>query len=158
MNVTDAAYHTVHDSAGGAAALASRLKRIDADGNEKPMSEAVLNSKVNPNTKSHHLTLAEAVAVMDLTGDDRILHAIAAQRGYVAIKVDAPEVSCLHSSMLEAGKAKGELSGLLLRALADGKVTSNEADQVALKVMDAIVHFVSVAQQARAQVTPGASA
>lgn len=64
MNILDAAYHTVHDFLGGASALASRM------GIKSP---AVLNSKVNPNTHTHHITLLEAVKLMEITGDYRIL-------------------------------------------------------------------------------------
>ena len=55
MNIIDAAYHTVHDYPGGATALALRL------GIKSP---AVLNSKVNPNTDTHHITLVEAIKIM----------------------------------------------------------------------------------------------
>ena len=58
MNILDAAYNTVHDYKGGASALAPRM------GIKSP---AVLNSKVNPNTDTHHLTLLEASKLMALT-------------------------------------------------------------------------------------------
>lgn len=54
MNVHDAAHATVHDYPGGAASLAPRLG----------MQQAVLNSKVNPNTDTHHLSLTDAMRVM----------------------------------------------------------------------------------------------
>ena len=57
MNIIDAAYNTVHDYPGGSSALATRM------GIKSP---AVLNSKVNPNTETHHLTLAEASKLMAL--------------------------------------------------------------------------------------------
>ena len=63
MNIHDAAHATIHDYPGGAASLAPRLGMV----------QAVLNSKVNPNTHTHHLTLAEALRVMVMTGDHRIL-------------------------------------------------------------------------------------
>jgi len=75
MNITDAAYNTVHDHPGGASALAPRM------GIKSP---AVLNSKVNPNTDTHHLTLAEASKLMALTGDFRILQALSAEHEKVA--------------------------------------------------------------------------
>ena len=65
MNIHDAAHATVHDYPGGAASLAPRLGMV----------QAVLNSKVNPNTHTHHLTLAEAMRIMTMTGDHRILRA-----------------------------------------------------------------------------------
>ena len=67
MNILDAAYNTVHDYRGGANSLASRM------GIKSP---AVLNSKVNPNTDTHHLSLLEASKLMALTGDYRILQSL----------------------------------------------------------------------------------
>ncbi|MFH7611555.1 hypothetical protein RA272_29150, partial [Pseudomonas syringae pv. tagetis] len=69
MNVTDAAYDTVHQYPGGSEALAPRLG----------MSAAVLRGKVNPNTDRNLLSLQEADALMARTGDFRILHALCAQ-------------------------------------------------------------------------------
>lgn len=39
------------------------------------ISAAVLRNKVNPNNQTHHLTLAEAVRIVDLTDDEQILQA-----------------------------------------------------------------------------------
>jgi len=155
MNVLDAAYHTVHHYPGGAAALASRLLRVDADGKTKPMSEAVLNSKVNPNTKTHHLTLAEADTIMGLSDNYQILHALAATHGFVAIRVEGPETGSLTSAMFEASKAKGGLAGLVLEAMSDGRITPNEAADVARKVMEAVQALTAVAQHARAEASRG---
>ncbi len=146
MNVTDAAYDTVHQHPGGSVALAPRMG----------MSDATLRGKVNPNTDRNLLSLQEADALMGKTGDFRILHALAATHGFVAIKVDAPEGGCLTSSMLQAGKAKGMLSALLLEVLADGHVTPNEASEVTRRVVDAIQALTTVAQQARAKAEAGA--
>lgn len=73
MNVVDSAHATVHDYPGGSESLAPRLG----------MSPAVLNSKVNPNTCTHHLTLLEAHTIMRLTADHRMLHELAHDLGYV---------------------------------------------------------------------------
>lgn len=68
MNIIDAAHKTVHAYPGGSESLAPRIA----------MSAAVLRNKVNPNNSTHHLTLVEASEVMGVTGDYRILHALAA--------------------------------------------------------------------------------
>src|SRR5690606_4424393 len=78
MNVIDAAYSTVHDYPGGAEALAARMGK----------SAAVLRSKVNPNTSTHHLTLAEADEILGKTRDLRMLHALAANHGCVVLPAD----------------------------------------------------------------------
>lgn len=71
--IEDAAYNTVHDYPGGAEALAPRMGK----------SAKVLDSKVNRNEFKHHLTLHEAVQIMGLTGDHRMLRAICRHLGYL---------------------------------------------------------------------------
>ena len=71
--VADAAYNTVHDYPGGAEALAPRMGK----------SAKVLDSKVSRNVSTHHLTLHEAVQIMGLTGDHRMLRAICRHLGYL---------------------------------------------------------------------------
>ncbi|MFB2539469.1 phage regulatory CII family protein [Acinetobacter sp. c3-l95] len=125
MNILDAAYNTVHDHAGGATALAPRIGL---------KSHAVLNSKVNPNTETHHLTLLEAVKIMQITGDYRILHAINAQLGKVSIDLpDIPESHgdvSLMEKMLDVSIKKGDVSKAFRDMMADGRVTKGEAQDM----------------------------
>jgi len=155
MNVLDAAYDTVHEYPGGAGPLAERLTRLNKDGERVPMSEAVLNSKVNPNTTSHHLTLAEADRLMGLTGDYRILHALAATHGFMAQPVKAPEAGSIISAMLAAAAAKGDLAETIAQAMADNRITGNESDQVSRDVMRVIAALVQVSQHAEAAAERG---
>ena len=71
-SLDDAIYHTVHGGPGGVHALAARMG----------MSVNTLTHKVNPNTDSHFLRPQELMAVQALTGDPRVLHAMAAALGY----------------------------------------------------------------------------
>jgi hypothetical protein len=117
MNVADAAYRTVHDYPGGSESLAPRIG----------MSPAVLRSKVNTGTTTHHMTLAEASRVMGITGDHQILHALAAEHGYVLLSAEgASEGDDLMSAVLSANAAEGELDQALQVALADKVITRNE--------------------------------
>lgn len=123
MNIIDAAYNTVHDYPGGASALAQRI------GIKSP---AVLNSKVNANTETHHLTLAEASKVMALTNDFRILQALCSEHRKVAI--DIPEIpeSCdrdmtLTEHVLNIGISGGDITSLFKEMMADGRITKGEA-------------------------------
>ena len=125
MNVLDAAYATVHDYKGGAAALAPRIS--------KKLTEAVLNSKVNPNTTTHHLRLDEAVKIMVLTGDYQMLDAICAELGKVC--VDIPKVgevsdSSVFKHLLESGQHQGTFYSELHKALEDGVITDSEFTKV----------------------------
>lgn len=134
MNITDAAYNTVHDYPGGASALAARM------GIKSP---AVLNSKVNPNTETHHLTLAEASKLMALTGDFRILHALSAEHEKVAI--DLPEIpECRDMSLTDKvlciGMKGGDVMSLFREIMVDGRITQGEVQD-----MSKVIHQMHVA-------------
>lgn len=117
MNIIDAAHATVRNYPGGSESLGPRIG----------MSAAVLRNKVNPNNTTHHLTLAEASAIMGVTGDHRMLQAMASEHGYVLATVDLGSVD--HSvlqSVLHANSAEGDFDHVLRDALADGLITGNE--------------------------------
>ena len=123
MNIEDAAYHTVHDYPGGASALAPRMGMKSA---------AVLNSKVNPNTETHHLTLSEASKLMDITNDYRILQELNAKHGKIAIELPEIQdangnVGCLMDLVLCIGTSKGKLFSKFREVMADGRITPCEA-------------------------------
>ncbi|QNH21227.1 hypothetical protein HEP73_02139 [Xanthomonas sp. GW] len=137
MNVSDAAYYTVHDYPGGAGPLGLRLTRINKDGEEVGMSEAVLNSKVNQNTTTHQLGLLEADRIMGLTGDHRILFAMASNHGYQLHKLNAdPAHGTLMQRLLKASSAEGAVDRVLEEALSDGVITPNELKAVISAEMD----------------------
>lgn len=154
MNVTDAAHHTVHDYPGGAAALSARLIRIDAEGNRKPMSEAVLNSKVNPNTATHHLSLAEADQIIGLTGDHRILQALAAQHGYALQPINASSESDVVTLLLKSMALKGDFAEELQKALADNVITANEVKAIEAAGASVQAVILSIVARARCMATP----
>ncbi|HGM4945909.1 TPA: phage regulatory CII family protein [Stenotrophomonas maltophilia] len=116
MNITDAAHKTVKDYPGGSEALAVRIG----------MSAAVLRNKVNPNNNTHHLTLAEASEIMGVTGDDRILHAMAAEHGYTLQKMQADGMASVMGAMLENAAKQGAFAQALQDALADELISENE--------------------------------
>lgn len=72
MNTKDAAYLTGRNYPGGVPALAARMG-MDAD---------ELNRKLKPG-HANGISLDEAEVIMALSGDHRILHAMAAELGYV---------------------------------------------------------------------------
>jgi len=148
MNIIDAAHKTVHAYPGGSESLAPRIG----------MSAAVLRNKVNPNNTTHHLTLAEASEVMGVTGDDRILHALAAEHGYTLQRFDAPEHGTVLIAFMAASSLKGKLAALIAEALADGRITPNEARQIDEVCGDTQAVLAQVAQHARAAALAGAPA
>ncbi len=123
MNTADAAYHVVHDYPGGSESLGPRVD----------ISAAVLRNKVNPNNSTHHLTLAEAVRINDVTDDDRILRAWAHQRGYLLVKAPAGSGDS-DMSVLEKVAAFMFASGMFGKeihdSLADGGVDRSEFARV----------------------------
>lgn len=76
FDVLDAAYHTAHNFPGGVVALARRMG----------IAEDTLNKKVSLNTTTHHLTLREAQAMQEITGNVAILQAMASALGYDIVK------------------------------------------------------------------------
>lgn len=117
MNVLDAAYATVHDFAGGSEALAPRMG----------MSAAVLRAKVNPNTDRNHLTLAEADRMLGLTGDFRVLQALAAAHGFALQALrDVDADASIAGLVLDANTAAGHVATSIRHALTDGLITENE--------------------------------
>ncbi|WP_288431799.1 phage regulatory CII family protein [uncultured Stenotrophomonas sp.] len=145
MNVTDAAYDTVHQYPGGSEALAPRMG----------MSAATLRGKVNPNTDRNLLSLQEADALMARTGDYRILHALCAEHGFIAQRVDAPESGTLITALLAAAAAKGDLAELVSEAMADNRITPNEADAIARACQQVMAALVQVSQHAEAAAERG---
>lgn len=129
MNVIDAAYMTVREHPGGANALAPRF--ITRAGNG--MHWAILNNKVDPNKDSHHLTLAEADKLMAFTDDYRILHALAANHGFVCVKAaaDAAPSDLAILELVAAVWAKsGDVGKAVSDTLADGRVEAHEIERV----------------------------
>ncbi|KAG0920412.1 hypothetical protein G6F32_015614 [Rhizopus arrhizus] len=145
MNVTDAAYDTVPQYPGGSEALAPRMG----------MSAATLRGKVNPNTDRNLLSLQEADALMARTGDFRILHALCAEHGFIAQRVDAPESGTLITALLSAAAAKGDLAELVSKAMADNRITPNEADDISRACQQVMAALVQVSQHAEAAAERG---
>lgn len=136
MNVIDAAHRTIHDYPGGSESLGPRIG----------MSAAVLRSKVNPNTATHHLTLGEADRIMGVTGDHQILHALAANHGFAltSLEGECEDVSIL-TSILRVTSAEGELARVIDAALKDGRISANEKadiEESALHVQQTLVAMV----------------
>lgn len=148
MNVQDAAYATVHDYKGGSVSLAPRLG----------MSDAVLRGKVNPNNDRNVLSLAEASKMMGITGDHQILHALAAEHGYVLQPIQGDAAECLMSAVLASSAAKGDLAAVISAATADGVITPNELSDITRACAELQARVVAIGKRAAAKVqrAPGA--
>lgn len=123
MNITDAAYAVAHDYPGGTESLAPRLS----------MSAAILRNKVNQNNTTHHLTLAEAVRMSEMTSDFRILQAWARELGMALVELPQPE-NCADQDVIElmakTWETNGEIGKEIIRTFADGRVEAHEVKRV----------------------------
>lgn len=127
MNIQDAAHRIGHEYPGGAVALAHRMG----------IGPVVFNSKLNPNTLTHHLSLAEAQRMQLLTGRTDILEAMADELGYVVVKIP----DCAHDVDIAKATRKavvefGEWMDQIDRSLDDGAVTSNELKAIEKELVE----------------------
>lgn len=123
MNVLDAFHQTVHAADGGCEALAIRLG----------MSAAILRNKANPNHSTNKPMLDDADRVMGLTGDHRVLHALARNHGYVCVRMDgaapASDIAILEL-VTRIWAASGDVGAEVYATLADGIVEQHEIERV----------------------------
>lgn len=122
MNILDTAHATVAEYPGGSEALGPRVGIVSG----------VLRQKVNPRVTTHHLSLLEASRLMAVTGDFRMLHALAAEHDHVVIPIagDASDDSLLDLTLSQS-QAQGEFAAALQQALADGAISQNEMKAIA---------------------------
>lgn len=116
LNVADAAYHTAHDFPGGVPALAQRMA----------MSANTLAHKVGLNNTTHHLTLREATTMQEVTGDVRMLHAMADALGYTCVSLHCDGQGATLERVMVMAKEFGDVLASVNTAVADGRVTPNE--------------------------------
>jgi hypothetical protein len=123
VNITDAAYAVAHDYPGGTESLAPRLG----------MSGALLRNKVNQNNTTHHLTLAEAVRMSDITNDLRILESWAKQAGRALFELPVPE-NCADADVIElmarTWETNGDIGREVNETFKDGRVEPHEVRRV----------------------------
>ena len=127
MNILDAAHRIGHEYPGGAVALAHRMG----------IGPVVFNSKLNPNTVTHHLGLAEAQRMQLLTGRIDILSAMADELGYVIVKIP----DCAHDVDIAKATRKavvefGEWMNQIDRSLDDGQVSQNELKAIEKELVE----------------------
>ncbi len=130
MDVLDAAYHTAHGFPGGVLALAQRM---GVNGN-------TLMQKVSVNNNTHHLTLKEAMAMQEITGNVSILMSMAATLGYDVTRTlpaNTTDLPALHWQMV---LAFGELLEQLAHAMQEG-VSRNAVRRIDGKAADLQAHI-----------------
>jgi len=129
MTPLDAAHATVHDYPGGSESLAPRLG----------MGGSILRNKVNANNNTNHLTLVDADKMMSVTGDHRILEALAQQHGYVLVPVafDTPASdSAILELVTKVWRHNGNVGKAVDDAFADGRITKRELSAIEKTIYD----------------------
>lgn len=123
MRVLEAAYRTVHESLGGAAAVSDGIG----------IGKQVLVNKVNPNNNSHHLGLEEAVKLMKFTSDIQILHALAQEFSGIFVPLgEIPSASdnAVITDISEMSVKFGRLVQEVVEDAKDGEITSTELNRI----------------------------
>lgn len=123
MNAHDAFHETVHTAPGGHEALAVRMN----------MSAAVLRNKANPNATGNVVALRDVEAVMGLTGNHAVLHALAQRFGYVCVKVGedaAPSDLAVLEMVTAVWSTNGDVGAAINAALADGRIERHEVEKI----------------------------
>lgn len=128
MNMLDAAHLIGHEYPGGAKALAERLG----------INQVVFNSKLNPNTITHHLTLVEALRMQQMANRFDILHAMADELGFVCIRKPTVGDDCLTLSITRACAEFGDFMREVNETLQDDNVRPNELRDVQKELLELI--------------------
>lgn len=103
---------------------------------------------------SEDMTLRIAKAVTAVQRDTRIVEQFARACGGVFVALDARATtdSDVQAALLEAVRELGEDSGLIARALADGRITQAEADDICREVDETVAALLEVKARVRAKV------
>lgn len=123
MTPQDAFHATCHAYPGGCESLAPRMG----------MSSAVLRNKARPLCHTNHPTLDDADHVMSLTGDFRVLHALAAAHGHVCVPVDAdpaPSDLAVLELVTHVWRSHGNVGAAVDAAMADSRIEGGEVEQI----------------------------
>lgn len=130
-SIDTAMYDMVHSYPGGAVKLSAKVN----------MNAGTLNNKINPAMESHHLTLKEAVNLMNTTQNFQLLHAVCQELGFACVPVDHLEgVSDVEflTMYTVAMKEVGDLSNAIHHAFSDGIISSGNVKQVKRETLQAM--------------------
>ena len=115
-----------------------------------------LNNKFNPSCEDHHLTLSEAIAVTELTGDNAILQAWALARGHALVALPDSTVTEeeLADQVMLVGEVVAAVFGELREARKDGVIDPVERHAIAQAVHMAVRELLSLEESVASQVRP----
>lgn len=129
-SVLDACYRTVHDYG------------VDRLAAQTGQSSGVIFNKCNPHATTPHLpTVPDIMVWQTVTGDHRILHAMAYTLGETCLTLpdlgNAPDDAIVHT-MLRVGAEGGDFCRTVDAALRDARLSPREMDAVRREGLEAI--------------------
>lgn len=136
MSPQDAFHATCHDYPGGCESLAPRMG----------MTPGVLRNKANLHSTTNIPSLWDADRAMAVTGDYRVLHALAGNHAHVCIQIDdntAPSDVAVLEMVTHVWRAHGGVGSAVDAALEDGRIEAHEVEQI----RDAIYRTIQSMQQ-----------
>lgn len=136
MSPQDAIHHVVHDFPGGAEALAPRIGRGAQVLRNKVTLEGVAGVR-----RSHEPTLADVAAITRITGDLRVLDALAAEVGAVVLRLPVIESlgdAALLDMVLTVNDEYGQACAALRDGLADGEINRQEFARIERETLEAV--------------------
>lgn len=136
MSPQDAIHHVVHDFPGGAEALAPRIGRGAQVLRNKVTLEGVAGVR-----RSHEPTLADVAAITRITGDLRVLDALAAEVGAVVLRlpvIDSLGDAALLDMVLAVNDEYGQACAALRDGLADGEIDRQEFARIERETLEVV--------------------
>lgn len=143
MNAEDALYLSAREYPGGVEALALRLG----------VSEHVLYKQLRRECDTHHVSLGRALHITEMVYGvgrhelaERFVQSVAATIGMVAVRLPDPSEADtdLVQAHLRGSRLMGKYAADLDDALADGRLTPREREQLQLDVQASIEHLMGV--------------
>ena len=110
------------------------------------ISPTVLSNKLNPDQEFHKLSLGEAVAITELSNDNRILEAWANMRGFMLVSVPA-QVCCdedLCDQLLVLNESMGNALATIKAARSDGVIDRIEFEQIKHRIYELVKESLSL--------------
>lgn len=135
MTIKHLAYRIGHDFSGSVAGLASLMNK----------GEVVLTNKLNPNSKTHFLTIQEFEMMADFADRNTdVAEYFASKVNAVVIKLpELPESDmALLDLFMGAMVELGEVSSAFQKAYADGKITPKEFSVISSEIDDVIAKIL----------------
>lgn len=138
QELLSAVFDTAHDN-GGPTLLGQKIG----------VSPRILANKVNPKQQHNQLTLIEALRIQEITGDHRILRAMARALGYVLVPIDRPAPSDVELLTLYANwqAANGDTYHAIAHAFRDRRIDRSAYREVERRFFDGAAAGLSFVQR-----------